>query len=188
MSQTAKHQSVSTSESPAPKVAKQVKAKKVTAKAATGVKKAKANHPKFIDMISEAIAKLDEGRSGSSRQAIVKYISATYGVDQAHANLYVKKELANGVQSGHLNHVKGIGANGSFSLSKKAKEEILHEERGEAAKPARKRVVKNETTAAAAEPKPKKSRTVSNSKKDIVHKVATTKSNKRTTTKRATEK
>lgn len=61
---------------PAKKVVKpKAAAKPKTAKAA----KPAANHPRFLDMIVDALRKLNE-KSGSSRQAIVKYIVATYHI------------------------------------------------------------------------------------------------------------
>ena len=58
----------------------------MSAKLASPVKKTttpktKPTHPTFIVMISEAINKLNEPRTGSSKQAITKLISANYKVD-----------------------------------------------------------------------------------------------------------
>ncbi|RXG55169.1 Histone H1.0 [Armadillidium vulgare] len=68
-------------------------------------------------MICEAIKALKE-RSGSSRQAIVKYIVSNYKIDEKTANTQVKLSLKREVQSGSLKQVKGIGASGSFKLAK----------------------------------------------------------------------
>lgn len=82
-------------------------------------KKAKtSNHPKFIDMISEGLQKLDE-KTGSSRQAILKFIVSNYPVDPKLANQYLKIALKNGVKSGVLKQLKGVGASGSFKLAEK---------------------------------------------------------------------
>lgn len=88
------------------------------------VKKAKkpaapAAHPKYGDMIQAAIGSLKE-RSGSSRQAIVKYVTANYKVSDA-ANTHVKQALKRGVAGGFLKQVKGTGASGSFKLAEKPK-------------------------------------------------------------------
>ena len=78
-----------------------------------------ADHPKYSDMISAAIAALKE-RTGSSRQAIVKYIVANYKVSES-AGTHVKLALKRGVASGQLKQVKGAGASGSFKNVEKAK-------------------------------------------------------------------
>ena len=56
-------------------------------------------------MISEAIKALKE-RSGSSRQAIVKYIVSNYKIDEKTANTQVKLSLKREVESGSLKQVK----------------------------------------------------------------------------------
>lgn len=77
-----------------------------------------ADHPKYIDMIVAAIVALKE-RTGSSRQAIVKYIKANYKVGD-NADVHVKMALKRGVASGALAQPKGTGASGSFKVVKKA--------------------------------------------------------------------
>ena len=77
-----------------------------------------AEHPKYIDMITAAIGGLKD-RTGSSRQAIVKYIKANYKVGD-NAEVHVKQALKRGVTSGALVQPKGTGASGSFKLVKKA--------------------------------------------------------------------
>lgn len=74
---------------------------------AAGAKKPKpaANHPKFIDMIVDALRKLNE-KSGSSRQAVVKYIVANHKLDAKLVNQHVKLALKNGVKSGALKQSK----------------------------------------------------------------------------------
>lgn len=83
------------------------------------VSKKPADHPKYAEMIAAAIGALKE-RSGSSRQAIVKYISANYKVGD-NANTHVKLALKRGVAGGALKQVKGSGASGSFRLAEKPK-------------------------------------------------------------------
>ena len=75
-----------------------------------------ADHPKYADMISAAISNLKD-RSGSSRQAIVKYIKANYKVGE-NADTQAKLALKRMVKDSSLNQVKGVGASGSFKLSK----------------------------------------------------------------------
>ena len=78
-----------------------------------------ADHPKYSEMIAAAIVSLKE-RSGSSRQAILKYVAANYKVGEG-ANTHVKMALKRGVASGDLKQVKGTGASGSFKVAEKAK-------------------------------------------------------------------
>jgi len=86
--------------------------KKVAAK--KPAKKTPAAHPKYIDMISAALASLKE-RNGSSRIAIMKYINANFKVGD-NANSHVKLALKRGVAGGSIKQVKGTGASGSFKL------------------------------------------------------------------------
>merc|ERR1712168_1485947 len=82
---------------------------------------AKPTHPKYSAMIATAVAALKE-RSGSSRQAILKYIVAHNKVgDEKTAAVHLKMALKRGVASGALKQVKGVGASGSFKLVKAEK-------------------------------------------------------------------
>ena len=83
------------------------------------VAKKPADHPKYSEMIAAAIVALKE-RSGSSRQAILKYVSANYKVSE-HAGTHLKLALKRGVASGLLKQVKGSGASGSFKVAEKPK-------------------------------------------------------------------
>ena len=76
-----------------------------------------AEHPKYSEMIEAAVVALKE-RSGSSRQAIVKYVAANYKVSD-NAAVHIKQALKRGVASGALVQVKGTGASGSFKVAKK---------------------------------------------------------------------
>ncbi|KAK7005585.1 hypothetical protein SK128_009981 [Halocaridina rubra] len=90
------------------------------AKKATKAKKAvpKPAHPPYGTMIAAAVKALKE-RSGSSRQAILKYIVANYKVgDEKKAASRLKIALKKGVTSGALKQVKGSGASGSFKIAK----------------------------------------------------------------------
>ena len=77
-----------------------------------------AVHPKFNEMVESAISSLKE-RKGSSRAAILKYISANYklGTNDKKINSNLKTCLRNGVSNGLLNQVKGTGATGSFKVA-----------------------------------------------------------------------
>ena len=85
-------------------------AKKVVAKKP----KKPAEHPKYSEMISQAIAALKE-RNGSSRQAIVKYVKGNFKVAD-NCDSHVKLSLKRLVVAGTLIQVKGTGASGSFKL------------------------------------------------------------------------
>uniref|UniRef100_A0A1A8FUN8 H1 histone family, member 0 n=1 Tax=Nothobranchius korthausae TaxID=1143690 RepID=A0A1A8FUN8_9TELE len=75
-----------------------------------------ASHPKYSDMIKAAIVH-DASRSGASRQSIQKYVRKTYKVGD-NADVQIKMALKRLVASGMLRHTKGIGASGSFRLTK----------------------------------------------------------------------
>lgn len=81
------------------------------------VKKKPADHPKYLDMIVAAITALKE-RSGSSRQAIYKYIQANYKVSES-SGTHLKQALKRGVTTATLVQAKGTGASGSFKVAKK---------------------------------------------------------------------
>lgn len=74
-------------------------------------------HPKYSDMVVSAITTLKE-RKGSSRQAILKHIIATYELDEKVAAVHLKVALRRGVEKGTLKQVKGVGASGSFKVEK----------------------------------------------------------------------
>ena len=78
-----------------------------------------ATHPKYSEMIAAAIGALKE-RTGSSRQAIEKYIKANYKVGDG-CGTHLKMALKRGVASGLFKQVKGSGASGSFKLAEKPK-------------------------------------------------------------------
>ena len=87
------------------------------AKKPAAVKKP-ADHPTYKEMIIAAITSLKE-RNGSSRQAIVKYITANYKVGD-NSTVHVKLALKRMVTNKDLTQTKGTGASGSFKVVKKA--------------------------------------------------------------------
>merc|ERR1719251_6424 len=94
--------------------------------------KAPAAHPKYSVMIAAAVKALKD-RTGSSRQAILKYICANYKVDAAKAAINLRMPLKRGVAAGSLKMAKATGKGaGSFKLAEKAVEK----------KPKAKKVVK----------------------------------------------
>lgn len=82
--------------------------------------KAVAAHPPFAKMIVEAIKALKD-RSGSSRQAILKYVISNFKLDEKVAALQVRRALVAAVKAGVLKQAKGVGASGSFKLGEKVK-------------------------------------------------------------------
>ena len=76
-----------------------------------------ATHPKYIDMIVSAIKALGD-KSGSSRQAINKYIVQEYKLtENNHHSAMLKQALKRGSgPNGPLVHNKGKGAAGSFKV------------------------------------------------------------------------
>ena len=171
-------------EAPAAPVKKGAKAKKAkpaaTEKKPAKDKKAKkpsapAAHPKYSVMISAAIKALKD-RNGSSRQAILKYITANYKVDPKKAAVQLRLSLKRAVASGNLKMAKekGKGA-GCFKLADKT-ENKPKTKPAKAKKPAAKKEKK------AAKPKAAKKPTV---KKPAVKKSAAKKSPKKATKKAA---
>merc|ERR1712025_74419 len=80
--------------------------------------KAPAAHPKYSVMIAAAITSLKD-RTGSSRQAILKYISANYKVDAAKAAVQVRLALKRGVAKGALKMARASGKGaGSYKVVK----------------------------------------------------------------------
>ena len=64
-----------------------------------------ADHPTYHCMIASAISSLKE-RRGSSRQAILKYVSANYKVTE-RCNLHLNRALKKGVADSSITKVKG---------------------------------------------------------------------------------
>ena len=144
------------SDAASPKVKKATKPKKP------------AEHPKYADMIAAAIASLKD-RTGSSRQAILKYVIANYKVDAAKAGTHVRMALKAGITKGSLKFAKesGKGA-GCYKLAEKPKKEKKEKkpaakkpEKKTAAKKSEKKTVAKKATdkkPAAKKPAPKKAK------------------------------
>ena len=121
----------------------------------TSKPKAPAAHPKYSVMIPAAITALKE-RNGSSRQAILKYISANYTV-HAQASQHLLMALKAGVKKGTLKMAKesGKGA-GCYKLVKVEKpkkkpaaaKKAATKKPAAAKKPAAKKVAKPKKAAA----------------------------------------
>ena len=82
-------------------------------------RKAAPAHPKFLDMVKDAIGTLKD-RNGSSRQAICKAILGKYpSVNPDTMNSHVRKALKRGLDTGALTRParsSAIGATGRFKL------------------------------------------------------------------------
>ena len=153
-----------------------------------------AEHPKYIEMISAAITALKE-RNGSSRQAILKYITANYKVGD-NANVHLKLALKKGVTSGALAQPKGVGASGSFKLVKKAaepkKKAAPKKKPAAAKKPATKKAAPKKKVAAKKTTTPKKAKKpakkASSAKKSAAKKPAKKPATKKPAAKKAAKK
>ena len=99
-----------------------------------------AVHPKYSEMIKQAVSALKE-RGGSSRQAVLKYIVKNFNVgkDEKVVNSHLKMALRAGVKNGSLKQAKGTGAAGSFRLGDAAKKADKPKKKPAAKKPAAKK-------------------------------------------------
>ena len=73
-------------------------------------------HPTYNEMIIEAITSMRK-KTGSSRQAIAKYLIANYKVSNGY-EVHLKKGLKRLVKNQQLIQTRGTGALGSFKLNK----------------------------------------------------------------------
>merc|ERR1711951_19904 len=117
--------------------------------------KAPAAHPKYSVMIAAAITAL-KSRTGSSRQAIIKYIIANYKVDAAKAPAQIRMALKRGVAKGGLKLAKesGKGA-GCYKVVKVEKPKKVKKAK-KPAKKAAKKPAKKAAKPAAKKPAAKK--------------------------------
>ena len=76
--------------------------------------------PRTSEMVTAALTNLKE-RSGSSFQAIKKYMAGTYMVDAEKLTPFIKKYLKTAIEQGKIIQTKGKGASGSFKLVAAAK-------------------------------------------------------------------
>ena len=107
-----------------------------------------AEHPAYKDMIATAIKAL-ANKSGSSKVAISKYITANYKVGDRHES-QLKLALLRGLKSGALVKKTGLGCAGSFKLAaveKKAAVKKPAAKKPAAKKPAAKKTAAKKTAA-----------------------------------------
>merc|ERR1711981_863803 len=118
--------------------------------------KAPAAHPKYSVMIAAAITTLKD-RTGSSRQAILKYICANYKVDAAKAAVQVRLALKRGVAKGALKMARASGKGaGSYKVVKVEKPKKVKKPKRAAKKPAAKKPAKKAAKKPAAKKAAKK--------------------------------
>ena len=84
----------------------------------------KLSRKRYSEMIEIALLRLNEARTGSSRQAIVKYIRGNYEVGE-NVNSYVRLALAKLIEQERVLRKSGVGASGRFVLSKEIREALL---------------------------------------------------------------
>ena len=120
--------------------------------------KVPAAHPKYSVMIAAAVKTLKD-RTGSSRQAILKYIGANYKVDATKAGVHLRMALKRGVAAGNLKMAKASGKGaGCYKLGEKAEQpkKVAKKpaaKKSAAKKPADKKGVKKPAAKKAAKPK-----------------------------------
>merc|ERR1712037_1075586 len=114
--------------------------------------KAPAAHPKYSVMIAAAITTLKD-RTGSSRQAILKYICANYKVDAAKAAVQVRLALKRGVAKGALKMARASGKGaGSYKVVKVEKPKKVKKPAAKKAKKPKKAAKKPAAKKAAKKP------------------------------------
>merc|ERR1712206_73824 len=116
----------------------------------------KASNPKYSVMIAAAITSLKD-RTGSSRQAILKYICANYKVDAAKAAVQVRLALKRGVAKGALKMARASGKGaGSYKVVKADKPKKVKKAKKPKAKKPKKAAKKPAAKKAAKKPAAKK--------------------------------
>jgi histone H1/5 len=103
-----------------PAIEKKPKAKSASAAKTGVVKKAKADHPAWAEMITNAVKALNE-RGGSSVAAIKKYMMANYKIEADKATPFMRRGIKAALANGSLVQAKGKGLTGSFKLGAGAK-------------------------------------------------------------------
>eukprot|EP01134_Creolimax_fragrantissima_P004840 CFRG4840T1 len=125
-------------------------------------------HPKYSDMVVEAIQEQKE-RNGSSRQAIAKYVTDKYKVNASGAT-HLKLALKRGIDSGLLVHPKGHS--GSYRIGTLPKKKVAGKKKAAAPKKKvaapKKKVAAKKTSAKKAAPKKSTTTTKPKAKKTAV--------------------
>lgn len=115
---------------------------------------AKPDHPRYKEMIAEALKDLKKPR-GASRQAISKYITSKYSVSGSSSNHHLSTALKSLVSGKSLVITKGVGAAGSYKVNREttAKKPSVKKTAKPKKKAASKKVVKKRTAKTNARPK-----------------------------------
>merc|ERR1712179_543293 len=140
---------------PPAKVAKKAKtAKSVGSKTSSATAKEGPSHPKYSDMIIEAI-KVLKSRTGCSRTAILKQIKEVHDVgDEKKAMTYLSLALKKGVEKGTFKKARDEGKNSNkFKLGENAE--------------AKKSIKKAKTSTVDKEPKAKSTTKKAKSSKEV---------------------
>merc|ERR1712228_320698 len=144
----------------------QLKLEKMTSSVASKPKMS-ATHPGFTKMITEAITAL-QSRKGSSRMAILKYITENYKVESANPVVNVRLSLKRMVDQNALKmgraSGKGAGCYKLVKVEKKRSEDSQAKKVSSKPKTSKKETKTQKSTAS--KPKTKKVAAKSNIKKD----------------------
>jgi histone H1/5 len=154
--------------------AKQKLHKKKATSNKSSAKKA-VDHPKYSEMVQQALTNLKE-RGGSSRQAVLKYIMKNFnvGTDENVVNTHLKIALKSGVKNASLKQSKGSGAAGSFRIGEVKKVKTVAKKTKTAGKSVVKKT-KSPTKKAPAAKKPSLQKKVKAAEKKVVKKQAVAK-------------
>lgn len=87
----------------------------------TSLEKVTKTRKQYSEMIETALFQMNETRTGSSRQAILKYIRANYEVGD-NASRYLSLAIAKLLEQGRIVRKSGVGGLGKFTLSKEIRE------------------------------------------------------------------
>lgn len=79
------------------------KPKAAATKPKVAAAKPRSDKPTYVDMIVNCIRTLKE-HNGSSRHAILKFISSTYNIDSKVAAVYIKYAIRKGMEKGLLKY------------------------------------------------------------------------------------
>ncbi|EFO21801.2 linker histone H1 and H5 family protein [Loa loa] len=131
------------------------------------------SHPSYSQMVKEAITVLKD-RKGSSRVAILKYISTHYqlGGNGKRVHFQLRQAIKKGIASGKFTLAKGAGVNGSFRLGTKV--EIAVKKRSDKQKRMKSKQEKESKVASASSKKPQMTK-VAAAKKSLKRKLKTDK-------------
>lgn len=121
-------------------------------------KASSAGHPRYKDMIKEAVAdmKKKDGKKSCSRQAIINFIKKKDNVSE-DCEKYIKQALVKAVEDGEIIQISGKGASGSFKLPKTEKKSSVKKQKATDGKKKEKKKKKKKTDTKTKDSKMKKS-------------------------------